>query len=210
MGRADLAVVELGEERLAEVGPLLERAFEGDPVARYVMGQGPHRAGVISWLYGKSVQYAVRHGRAHTTRELAGVAAWLGPEHPYLRPIKTLVVGFGAAPVKLGLAAFCRLLRYNRLKERLHRQAMGGQAHWYLLIIGVDPDAQGGGVGSSLLAAHLRLADAQRLACYTETARQENVKFFEKHHFAVTGEDDLPGGPKVWGLSRVHADTRRK
>jgi MFS family permease len=50
--------------------------------------------------------------------------------------------------------------------------------HWYLWLLGVDPDRQGQGVGSALLAPILARADAEGLPCALETLTERNVWFY--------------------------------
>jgi len=74
--------------------------------------------------------------------------------------------------------------------------------HLYLAVLGVDPGAQGSGVGSSLLAPGLELCDREGLAAYLETGKERNLAFYGRHGFEVTGQLTLPRGPTVWLMRR--------
>ena len=207
MGMDAAAVVQATKEHLPAMSALLGRSFETDPIARYLVGEtgsGAHARGAgdkIAWLFGRSAQYAMRSGCAYTTPDVRGVAAWLGPMHPRMPFMQAVSLGLAAAPLKLGPTALMRLLRFRRLKGRLRRRAVRGP-HWYLMLIAVDPPAQGRGLGAALLQPQLEDADGQRLPCYLETGVESNLGFFQKHGFAVSGHDTLPFGPKVWGMLR--------
>jgi GNAT superfamily N-acetyltransferase len=54
---------------------------------------------------------------------------------------------------------------------------------WYLSIIGIDPAAQGQGIGAWLLKPTLAEADAAGAVCYLETYSPRNVRFYERLGF---------------------------
>jgi GNAT superfamily N-acetyltransferase len=75
------------------------------------------------------------------------------------------------------------------------------EPHWYLGVLGVDPDRQGRGVGRALLARFTAFADAGREPAYLETDRPENVRFYARAGFRVAGELDVLGA-RVWRMER--------
>ena len=68
--------------------------------------------------------------------------------------------------------------------DRLHPPA----PHWYLGTFGVDPDAQGRGLGRALLLAWLGHVDEAPEDVYLETDRPENLAFYERAGFATVRE----------------------
>jgi ribosomal protein S18 acetylase RimI-like enzyme len=86
--------------------------------------------------------------------------------------------------------------------ENLHKKD-APKRHRYLMVLGVEPKRQGQGVGGALLQPGLELADRERVPCYLETAKEINVRFYEKHGFEVRRKIDLPrGGPPMWTMLR--------
>lgn len=67
--------------------------------------------------------------------------------------------------------------------------------------IAVDAHAQSRGVGSLLLREYVRGLDADRLRGYLETDKPDNVVFYGKHGFEVTGEATVLGRPN-WFMHR--------
>ena len=65
--------------------------------------------------------------------------------------------------------------------------------HWYLATLGVAPEHQGRGVGTALLERWLGRVDADRVPSYLETDRAENVPFYERAGFDVTGDSQVFG-----------------
>ena len=78
--------------------------------------------------------------------------------------------------------------------------------HLYLWVLGVDPEAQGRGIGRALLQDVIGRAEAQRVPVYLETATQANVAMYRRFGFQPFGELDLPSGVHMWQLERPAAD----
>jgi ribosomal protein S18 acetylase RimI-like enzyme len=88
-----------------------------------------------------------------------------------------------------------------RSMDRLHPQ---GPPHWYLSLLGTDPDAQGKGFGSAVLAPGLERCDAGGVGVYLESSKTRNLDFYARFGFQVTGELRMPsGGPTMWPMWRA-------
>jgi ribosomal protein S18 acetylase RimI-like enzyme len=74
--------------------------------------------------------------------------------------------------------------------------------HWYLAVLGTDPDAQGRGLGSAVLSAMLEQCDRDGVPSYLESSKERNIDFYARHGFRVTGEIKLLRGPNVWPMWR--------
>jgi len=61
------------------------------------------------------------------------------------------------------------------------------QDAWYLSIAGIHPDAQGQGLGASVLAPGLAAVDAARAACFLETYNERSLPFYGRLGFVVAG-----------------------
>jgi ribosomal protein S18 acetylase RimI-like enzyme len=83
--------------------------------------------------------------------------------------------------------------------ERLHPAE---PPHWYLAILGTDPDAQGRGLGSRLLAPVLERCDEDGVGAYLESSKERNIAFYARHGFRVTRTWRLPRGPLLWAMWR--------
>ena len=196
-------VVQLSASQIREAGEVLARAFYDDPVMMYVIPDNAKRERVLPWFMGTGARYGHMYGEVYTTgHNVEGGAVWLPPENFVMTPIRMLRAGMIFAPLKFGLAAFGRFMSAMNYLEELHKRDVPPR-HWYLMILGVDPPRQGHGVGSTLIQPVLAHADAERLPCYLETAKESNVPFYQKHGFGVVVEGDLPkGGPHFWTMKR--------
>lgn len=73
--------------------------------------------------------------------------------------------------------------------------------HWHLGPVAVDPDVQGRGIGSRLLAAFCGRMDKCHGLSYLETDKPENVRFYEKFGFTVVAQARVLEVPN-WFMSR--------
>ncbi|MFH1626439.1 MAG: GNAT family N-acetyltransferase, partial [Pseudomonadota bacterium] len=64
--------------------------------------------------------------------------------------------------------------------------------HWYLWIVGVEPQSQGKGYASKLLRPMLTRIDKDGLPCYLETLDERNVPIYEHLGFKVVDESTVP------------------
>ena len=69
--------------------------------------------------------------------------------------------------------------------------------HWYLFFVGIEPVAQGLGVGSAILQPVLSLADASDTLCYLETLFPRTHAFYRALGFDMNGSGHpFAGGPR--------------
>ncbi len=76
--------------------------------------------------------------------------------------------------------------------------------HWYLVALGVRHGSHRRGLGSRLLAAGLRRADADEVDAYVETSDPDNLPFYTRSGFVVVEPALwlLPDGPPYIALRR--------
>lgn len=106
---------------------------------------------------------------------------------------------------RLMLVSRLALLR-GALGRAARLQRMWGEhdpqePHWHLGPVGVLPTLQGRGVGSRLMDRFCEIVDAAGDAAYLETDRIENLPFYERFGFIVTGEASINDAPN-WFMRR--------
>ena len=74
--------------------------------------------------------------------------------------------------------------------------------HWYLPMIGVDPVAQGQGMGSVLLADRLATCDADGLPAYLEATSARSRDLYARHGFDIVEEIQFGASPPIWAMLR--------
>ncbi len=78
------------------------------------------------------------------------------------------------------------------------------EPHWYLALLGTDPDHQGKGYGTAAISPVLDICDRDGTPAYLESSKEQNVPFYERHGFEVTSTLDLSKGkgPRLWLMWR--------
>lgn len=95
--------------------------------------------------------------------------------------------------------------RRGQLLQRVLRAHMPDGDYWYLHVAGCDPDKQGCGFGTAVVAAGLDRIG--RAGVYLETANPDNLPFYAATGFQLAESWTLPeGGPAMWSMFRAPWD----
>jgi len=187
-----------GEQDVPVLASRLGRAFRDNPGAGWVFPNEDSRLERLERLYALFLQRLwLGEADVYTTDRLGGAAIWLPPGG--WRPSAGLQLRMLPRVVLITREEFPRFLRYFNFIESRHPH----EPHWYLSLLGVDPELQGRGFGSHLLQPGLRRCDQDGLPAYLETDTERNVALYQRHGFRVTEELPLPGGgPPFWLMWR--------
>lgn len=183
----------------ADLGPVsrtLGRAFLDDPVMEWFFPDERRRTAHVEAMFRLRVGGLLKQDEVYTTDDHAGAAVWAQPERWEMRPLEG--IGFVARLAPMVRSRLPLLARGWNMVDGAHPK----EPHWYLAILGTEPEAQGRGVGSALLAPVLEDCDRNEVPAYLESSKESNVAFYARHGFRVTGELTLPDGPKVWPMWR--------
>lgn len=186
---------------LPAIGSTLGAAFEDDPVMRWLLGGDRTDAGRVGCLYRAIAHGHLADGLSTVTPDHEAVAIWAAPgrfaipAHRFLRYIPCLVTALGVR----GLRRVPSMAEVEKLHPR--------EPHYYLAVLGTHPDHQHKGMGSAAMAPLLARADRHGVPCYLESSKEENLAFYSRHGFEVTGTHDLAGGsgPRLWLMWREPA-----
>lgn len=183
--------------RLVEV---LTKAFDVDPHISWLVRSDAHRARAYRRFFTMMLTgLAQPYGEIHTTGDRNSVALWYPPGRGKIGLLKQAKV----APAFIGAVGWRNLL--SRMvgvekMEYLHPR----EPHYYLQLLGVDPDHQGQGAGRTLLKPVLAKCDALQTFAYLETANPKNVGYYEGLGFEVVRSMQMPGmGPTLWMMKRA-------
>jgi len=183
-------------ERLAAA---LARAFYDDPAMTWLFGDrdGPRLRRLRRWFAAEARRHARHGGTVLTADGQPGGAFWDAPD----RWRTTWPAVLRAAPLMLRAIGprIPRALRGLGMLESAHPR----EPHWYLSVVGTDPAEQGKGVGTALISPMLDRCDEAGLGAYLESSKPENVPYYQRFGFAVTGQIDLPDGPPLWPMWRA-------
>ena len=123
---------------------------------------------------------------------MEGIAAWLPPgKAPFgmwqlIRSVPISVL------LKFGRQGAIRMQALGRYTDNLHRKLVP-YPHWYLQLLGVDPEYQGQGYSRRLVSPILERIDREKLPCYLETNNLKNVGIYQQFGFNLISEDIVPG-----------------
>jgi len=195
-------IVRLNASQIAAAQRTLERAFLDYPLMVYAQPDEHRRRNGVRALYAAIVRDALRYGEVYTSPGVEGIACWLPPTVPLPTFLREVRAGLLGLPFAFGWGAFRCLIEYGQWHTKLHHEYISGP-HWFLATIGVDPAAQGQGVGSALLEAVLMKADDRRLPCYLETHGEKTVRLYERHGFETVRLFEVPRHSiPVWAMLR--------
>lgn len=177
---------------------MLARAFDDDPVSRYLFPSDRRRPGGLRRFFGLQMRRdLLAHGGVYTTDGCLGAALWAPPGKPPPSRLRAFLTVVPVVPYVMG-ATLRRSLRFLAQVEAIHPH----EPHWYLETLGTEPARQGHGIGSAVLQPVLRQADAAGVRAYLESSKWENVPFYRRHGFEVTQEVHLEDGPSIWAMWR--------
>lgn len=198
MRPAELAVRKVGRSDTAAVAATLARAFENDRVMRW-LAPGGQRLEPAFTLYLERIWLA--HDACFATTDGLAAACWLPPGRWQLGAVQRLALLPRLARV-MG-RDLARMANGLRAIERSHPR----EPHWYLPLLGVEPEAQGRGRGATLVRHMLDRCDADRTPAYLEATTERSRTLYALHGFEVTEELHLPGGgPPLWPMWREPGD----
>jgi ribosomal protein S18 acetylase RimI-like enzyme len=180
-------------DEIPELAATLARAFAHDPFYAFVAGGAPERNQRMRDGWTGFLRHAT-NGLSHTytTEDHAGVAAWHPPGYRGAGFIDSLRLLPSAARMAGGINRLRDVSRAVAALEQRRRRHVPGP-HFYLSVLGVEPERQGEGIGSSLMQPVLEMATSAQLPAYLETATGRNVLLYERAGFAVVEELVIPG-----------------
>jgi ribosomal protein S18 acetylase RimI-like enzyme len=177
---------------------MLMRAFFDDPVAAWACPSDVLRPSSLECFQAIRLRQLLAHDEVWTTDDLRCAALWAPP-------------GRWKSTLRED-AALVRIFNHPRLFPRMPLVGLGWfdlerrhpvkPPHWYLAVLGTDPDAQGNGLGSRVLGVVLEQCDRDGVGAYLESSKERNIDFYARHGFRVTRELKLLRGPTMWAMWR--------
>jgi GNAT superfamily N-acetyltransferase len=185
---------------LRELTTVLARAFAHDPVMMWMLPDEAARTRGLPRLFATMTRHHFLPGGgvevAHDAR-IGGAALWDPPGRwqqsgwQQLLMLPSFLVGFG------------RRVKAAQQVAELMKAHHPEEPHWYLAVLGSDPDVRGAGYGHALMRSRLDRCDAEYAPAYLESSNPDNIPYYQRFGFDVTGEIRLPdGGPSLWPMWR--------
>jgi GNAT superfamily N-acetyltransferase len=196
------AVATLGPERWSEVSDVLAAAFTDDPVFGWLLPDPPSRPAALRRFFtieGRSRALPLGSSVAATGDDggVVGAALVIPPGHTNQTLWFQVRHGLGYARV-FGR----RLAHADRLQNALAR-VHPTTPHVYLFAIGVQPDAQGEGMATAMLASVLAQCDAEGLPAYLEATTPRNARLYRRLGFETDDILRLEDAPPLELMTRA-------
>jgi ribosomal protein S18 acetylase RimI-like enzyme len=194
-------VRKLTPDEVPRVARALARAFEDDPVMSWIFRDDSERLARLERAFGLFLRRIWMPQReCYAVDRLFGAALWLPPDKWHLgvadqvRLLPSMIAVTGRN--------LPRLFTVLNTIEKKHPQP----PHYYLAVLGVEPEGQGRGFGGALMQPVLTRCDRERIPAYLESSKRRNVVLYERHGFRVVEELKLPkDGPPIWRMWREPA-----
>jgi len=174
----------------------LARAFDDDPLTTWLFPDDDQRSRRLPRFFRSLLGASLPLGEVYSADDARCAAIWNPPgtfpmgwlTNARLGLITTSLVGLRITTCAQGLMYFAS----HHPKER----------HWYLQMLGTDPEWQGQGVGTAIMVPVLDRCDREGERIYLESSKMLNIPFYERHGFVVSDEIQVPRGPVVWAMWR--------
>jgi ribosomal protein S18 acetylase RimI-like enzyme len=192
-------------EDVPRLATALARAFADDPGFSHLLPDPTDRAARLEVFFRTELGgFAFDHGHVWTTENVVGVAVWTPPgawRVPVTATLREVPAAMRVFRRRLPLALRSRL--------RMEHRHPSEPPHWYLAVMGVDPEWQGRGLGTALMRPVLDQLDAEGMSAYLEASTLRSRALYERNGFDVTAEFNLPAdGPPLWAMWREAAGGR--
>lgn len=188
---------------VAEATEVISQSFMEDPLCAFMLPRQESRLDTLRIFFTLMSELAIRNRCVlGVGQPLQGVAFWESPGQESLSiSLKSLgkFLPLLFSPYPIG---YMRAKPIFKQTAEMHKK-YADRPHFYLDNIGVLPSAQGKGLASKLIRPILEMADAQKVAVYTDTVTESNVGFYEHFGFENVEKSEVPKtGITVWALRR--------
>ncbi|MFA5604615.1 MAG: GNAT family N-acetyltransferase [Dehalococcoidales bacterium] len=192
---------------MEKASQMFTRAFYNDPFSLYAFPDTKERDSRLIYMNEMSLRYGMRYGMVYAPSErIEGGAIWMPPGKATLSILGFLLSGGITPIIKMGLKTELKMLPLDKFMEQKHRKLVP-YPHWYLALLGVDPQYQKQGYAGKLLRPMLEKLDNENMPCYLETSSEKNYLMYRHFGFEIIDEYVLPKADiKLWAMLRKAND----
>jgi GNAT superfamily N-acetyltransferase len=200
-------LLRLGPKHVKPASEVLARAFFKDAETSYYFPDNEKRAQKLPHLFRSAVLHGIHHGEVYATPNLEGIAIWI-PSDMLDIPFWRFLLYGGLLPLfRVNPMTLWRLKSSDNYLSGLHKQ-LAPFPHWYLSLLGVDPQFQGNGYASQLMRPMLQRLDKENMPAYLETQTEKNVSIYQAYGFKVIEKGITPVSKiETWIMLRKNAGT---
>jgi GNAT superfamily N-acetyltransferase len=168
-------------------------AFITDPVARFAWPSPLDHLHAMPLATREFGGGSFEHGTAYVSEDCCGVALWLPPGvHPNSEGLEKVFRDTAEPEHRDDLLATFEEM------DQWHPE----ESCWYLPLIGVEPNAQGRGLGEALMRHAAARCDREEALAYLESSNPRNISLYLRHGFEVMGEIQVGAAPLLTPMLR--------
>ncbi len=190
-------MIACGSDDAASVANVLAAAFQDDPVFTWFFPDSDQRRASLPRLFARFYAVEMHFGEVVRAPDYEATSFWRAPGAAITPPS----VFIRHMPALVGLFGL-RLGRLMAVSKAIEEHMPKGQPFWYAHFVAVQPTQQRRGWGRAMMLGGIARAARDKVPLYLETARMENVTFYQGLGFDVTGEWAVPDGPHFWSLTK--------
>ena len=185
-------------DELGRLAAVLANAFEDDPPVRWVLKDDARCRSMLERSFGLYLRRLwFKQDECYTTASVVGAIVWELPGQWKVGVLDQLRLLPSMARINGRLLP--RILRALTVLESNHP----AEPHYYLPLVGVEPEWRGRGLGTALIRPVLDRCDDEKVPAYLEATTPRNRALYERHGFEVTEQFSFgPGAPPLWRMWR--------
>jgi hypothetical protein len=165
---------------------VLAKSFDGNSSVNYIVKQDNRREIRLRSLMDYSFEVCTAFGDVLLSDDNKGCALIVYPDKKKTT-LKSTLLDIKLILQAVGIDNVSKALKREKLISSIQPKIPMA----YLWFIGVDPDAQGHGVGSKLLQEIIDYSNRNNRPIYLETSTVKNLGWYKKFGFEVYCERDL-------------------
>jgi len=171
----------------------LVAAFLTDPFARFGWPSPHDYLGAAPLIAREFAGASFDHGTAYVSADFRGAALWLPPGvHPNGDALEAVIRDTANQQcLDDVLGTFEKMAQFHP-----------EEPHWYLPMIGVEPTAQGRGLGAELMRHAVARCDGEGVLAYLESSNPRNISLYLRFGFEVMGEIRIGAAPVIAPMVR--------
>ena len=193
----------LSHEGIDAASRVLGAAAVDDPSLASFVPSAADRSQAVINFFRAAMTLGTSYGEVWTIgNPLAGVSWWTPPLVPNLKPETFEAAGFTPDGLNWRQEWFDRFTAFRvAITEQIDR--LDEKPHLHLRWIGVDPELQGSGLGSTLIRHTIQNADEYGVECTLFNFVPRNIAMYERFGFCVISDTILSDtGLRLWTMSR--------
>lgn len=181
----------------------LAAAFEEDPIFGWLLRDERRRHDKLLRFFALEIgDIVLPSGTAWMSPDRAGACLEL-PPGGWRMPLRTQALHAPQFAAVFGRSLPRALVTITTMERRHLREP-----HIYVPYVGVAPEAQGAGLGTTLLGRSVERADGQGLPTFLEATSERNAALYARLGFEHLGAFTVLGSPPIWPMRRPPSQPR--